>query len=384
MKKHFIFPLLLSFIALKMKSQTDAESRIKNLEIIVQSLQNKQRSFDKRNYSITRENLIIAVELSEQLSSVYKYVEGDVKTADIYNKLNRLNNPTSDILGFKFSDIIISKANDIFKTPEFRDVPEKKKSKFLSVLEKITNNPISSVIQSVFPITGTVRSVITAAASFFSEPSVELNVVKSGGKVTDIGVKDVKGDNGLDNKFIEAYVQSLQPYLSFYESLEYSNLQFELATEELLKRYKNLPYFIKSLEEELNNKLDFANNKIAIGQKTSEIDRLSEFSQSSATDFDFTRFTSKENIIEANNIAKQIGMAGVELENFYSEFTKIVNDKFNSDKATLEEARKLKGAVFSKIDTLKKSIEEAQKSGIVNKYQNSIDKIIVLRNKIIY
>ncbi len=385
MKRLLQLTTLISLLSLTSKGQETIEEKVSRLETEFKVVKDRQRIVDKLDYNTIRTNLTTAVELHDQINEVYGFIKGDVATADVYNKLASVNSPASDILGFKFSNIIVSKASEVFNSKEFKDIPEKKKNKFLTIVDKIINNPIASVVQSTFPITGTVRSVITAAATFFSEPDVELDVKRSSGKVTSVNVKDIKGDTGLDNKFIEKYLGTLQPYITFYEKLEYSNLQYDVATKELLKNYKNLPDLIKGFETDMNTKLGFNGNiNMTLVQKTGEIDKLSEFNQSGVKDFNYTNFISDQKILDANNIAKQVGMMAIELENFYSEFVKIVNDKFDADKEILEEAKNLEGAKPDKVQEVIKSIDNLQKSGTVEKYQKNILKIITLRNKITY
>jgi len=382
-----ILLLLILIVTLKVNGQDDLSAKIKQLDSELKIVKERQRTIDKAEYTTLRINLVTAVELHEQINQVFGYVIGDVNTADVYNKLASVNNPTSDILGFKFSNILLNKANEIFNSKDYKDIPEKKKTKFLIILDKIINNPIISAIQSTFPITGMVRSVITAASTFFSEPNIDLEIRRSSGKVTDVSVKEPKVDTGLDNKFIEKYLGTLQPYISFYEKLEYANIQYDVANKELIKNHKNLPDRIKGFEIDMNNKLDFGNlinGNMTLVQKISEIDNRSEFNQSGGGDFNYAKFISDPKIIEANNISKQVGMMAIELENFYSEFVKIVNDKFNADKEILEDAKKLDGAKLDKVEEVIRSINTLQSSGAVDRYQKNIAKIITLRNKIIY
>lgn len=383
MKRLIFTPVLICLLNLNVDGQPEIVKRVSQLEAELHNMKKHQRDIDSLDYATIRTNLKTAVELSFQTNEVYNSINAEVETASINNLLASVNNPTSDILGFTFSNIIMSKAKEILNSDEFKAIPEKKKTTFFTIMDKIINNPIVSAISSSFPITGTVRSVITAASTFFSQPNIDLDVKKSSGKVTDVAVKDIKGDNGLDNRFIEKYLATLQPYVTFYEKLEYSNLQYDVSTKALLKNYKNLPKQLKGYESEMDTRLG-SNIDSTLNQKIAQIDMLSRYYQSSQPDFKYMQFLLDQRIIEANNISKQIGMMTIQLENFYNEFVLISNDKLNADREILEDAKKLEGAKPDKIEVVRARLAEFQRSGNVDRYKTNVNQIIILRNKITY
>lgn len=374
----------LTYFGLSGQDTLGLSRRLSTLEVEFKTIQNQLKDDNRLHYQSIRTNLITALELQNQIETVYTYIKGDVETADIYNKLARVNSPVSDILGFKFSTIILNKTKEVFNSKEFSQMPPKKKSKFLEVINKIVNNPIASAIQSTFPFTGTIRSVVTAAATFFSEPTVELNLSKERGELKAVNVKEVKGDTGLSNEFIEKYLSSLSPYIVFYEKLEYSNLQYEISNANLLKTHQNLPVLIKSFKKELHSKLGLTEDMI-LAQKLTVIDNLLEYNLSGGSDFIYRLSSEKKSkIFEANNIAKQIGMTAIELENFYSEFVSNVQEKLNSDKNILNDAKKLEGAKEESISALQRSIQDYLTSGAISKYSERMSNIKNLKNRITY
>jgi hypothetical protein len=382
MKRLIVLFLTISWIN-GVFAQASLESRLDSLEQEIGRLIKKQLIQEKQHYDIVRENLVTGVELIDKLNTLYSYIIADIETQGLHVKMAMVNNPTSDLLGFKFSDILREKAIELFNSPAFKGLSASKRGKFFRVLDKITSSELYSTVQSVFPITGTVRSVITAAASLFSDPDLNVKLQKEGSKIIGATLDTLTSDNNLGKQFLNTYVSELTPYLLFYESLEYNNLQFNVALSELVKRYKNLPETARNLKKQFFIKLGLDSIKSS-SINISSINQASGYNKSTHPSFDFTEFTMKQNVVEANNITKQMCLVSIDLESLYTEFVKIVRDKLNSDRASLEGARKLKGAKHTNIDAVRNDIIQYQKSPSIDKYQDAINSVSDLRSRIIY
>ena len=343
-------------------------------------LTNKQSmELFKREYDEMYNNISSALEVSDLISEVYESIDADITQALIYNKLAELNSPTSEALGFKFTDIILQQAVAIFDVPE---QPQKQKGKFLKVVEKITGNPIVSAVSKEIPFVGLVRSVVTAASALFTKPDVSVEIKKTGKKV------DVKTINPeeleFESKEIQAFVDQMQPYISFYEKLQQSNITFEIKVLDLQSRYNNLPELIEEYEHNLHTELGIIKG-LPFVQKMNTLNSQFEYTNHSQDDFDFFKIIMKKNLINANNTAKQLVSIVFQLECFYAEYAKIVADNFSTNIDLLEnEARQLPEAKAEKIDHLISFLKSNVDKVIENKFERNIKNIQSLRTEVTF
>ncbi len=380
-------------------TQVDYSEQIKLLEEKVALLSDLQSRFDdlaaqnrkahKSTYNGLYLNVKRAVELQDEIGNIYVKIDKLIKKDKIDNTINRVNNPTSDALGFTFSDVILNSANTVFEKKEFKHIPEAKKSKFTSIVEKIVNNPIVNSVASSFPLTGTIRSVITAASTFFYEPEINLKKDIKKGKLMDV-VASINADSGFSSAFIEEYVNNLLPYLNFYETLEKANLDYDFAISDLKRRNKNLGDLIVNTDSLITDALNLPNGT-SLSSKLDRVGSAFKYSESSSEDFDFLSIIERIDIQEANNVSKQIGFLALNLSNFYSEYIEIQKAKYDKYIEALQEAKEKlpckeedKDKVTASINSVINEINALMKDDALNIFKKELDNIKNIREELIY
>lgn len=346
----------------------------------IDKIDSERKQLYKKEYDEMYLNIISAVEVSDKLSSVYNDIDTDIAQASIYNTIARVNSPTSDALGFEFTDIIVSQAKQIFDTP---NQPPEKKKKFFKIIDKITNSPIVSDISKSSPFVGMVRSVVTAASALFTKPNVDIEVKKrSSGNVREVIVRH-SDEQEFKTEELKLFVSKMQPYISFYEKLEYSNLEFEVNINTLLEEYRNLPSLIAEFEDKLLADLGLIKG-LPLVQKVEKVNEIFNYRASSgSSDFDYFVYINNPSIIDADNRAKQLVSIVFQLERLYAEYASIVETNYRNNIQLIdEEARNLPGADKNKIDLLISQLTSLTDKVVQKKFKRDIESIQELRRKI--
>lgn len=186
------------------------------------------RSRDSIAYSSARNNIFEAFTIITQLTTDYTVTSDKIAVTGLFAKLMQANNPTSDILGFRFSETI-TKASEKHFLIELKTEPEK--VRFIQVVDKIVNNPVVSSLINSNPITA-VTSALVSMASGFSTTSVE--VKKEGNKLKDVSSSTT---DAFSQKSIEEFRAELQPYINFYDALNMSSEKYISGIADLNQRY---------------------------------------------------------------------------------------------------------------------------------------------------
>ncbi len=262
-------PLLISYllllITLCMQSQpggadlqkqvAELRARIKTLEKEKDILKSEERSRDSASYCALRSEIFEAYTNLPRIDFDFKSTTERIAVTGLFAKLMQANNPTSDILGFRFTEIIFSAAEKHFKEA-LKD--EKDKKRFSEVIAKIIDNPVVSVLAKTNPITSVVSSIISIIAGFTTS-RVELG--KEGGRLKEVSVdqKDV-----FDNRSIAAFRSELQVYIDFYDALILTSAEYLEGLEDLDGKYAYLILSVKDYKTELYTELDVKENNVLI------------------------------------------------------------------------------------------------------------------------
>lgn len=250
-------------ISLSMVSQTgsadlqkqldELRSKVKTLEKENQELKSESRSNDSVAYSLLRSEIFEAFTNVSQLDFNFKNTADKIAVTGLFTKLMQANNPTSDILGFRFTEIIFSSSEKHFKNL-LKD--EKDKKRFSQVVSKIIDNPVVSSLVNTNPVTSVVSSIISVVAGFTTSRA---EVEKEGGRIKNVTVEQ---QDAFENKGISAFRNELQVYIDFYDALIIASKEYLEGLNQLDRKYAYLVKSVTDYKAELYNELDFNESKL--------------------------------------------------------------------------------------------------------------------------
>jgi hypothetical protein len=240
MKPSIIYPILLLLAQLAAGQQSaadlqkqvdDLRARFKALEKENVVLKNASRINDSIKYCRFRKDIFNAVSNLQQLDFDFQSTTDKIAVTGLFTKLMQANNPTSDVLGFRFSHVILSSVEKHF-SDLLDDSTEKKR--FTQIVSKIVENPVISSLANTNPVTSVVASIINVVAGFATS-KVELE--KKGGKVTSASVNHA---DVFENKTIKAFLADLQVYIDFYDGLNQVSDGYITGLSGLSEKYRSL------------------------------------------------------------------------------------------------------------------------------------------------
>jgi hypothetical protein len=240
--------------ATDMQKQLDElRSRIKTLEKENDELKTESRSNDSVAYCLLRSEIFEAFTNVSQLDLNFKNTADKIAVTGLFTKLMQANNPTSDILGFRFTEIIISSSEKHFKNI-LKD--EKDKKRFSQVVSKIIDNPVVSSLVSTNPVSSVVASIISVVAGFTTSRA---EVEKEGGRIKNVTVDQ---QDAFENKAIAAFRDDLQIYIDFYDALIIASKEYLECLNQLDRKYAYLVKSVTDYKAELYTELGFNESKL--------------------------------------------------------------------------------------------------------------------------
>jgi hypothetical protein len=231
----------------------ELRSRIKTLEKEKEELESENRSNDSVTYCILRSEIFKAFTNVTQLDFDFKNTAEKIAVTGLFTKLMQANNPTSEILGFRFTEIIFSASEKHF-TQALKN--ERDKKRFSQVVSKIIDNPVVSSLANTNPVTSVVAAVISIAAGFTTSRA---EVEKEGGRIKDVTVEQ---QDAFENRGISAFRNELKVYIDFYDALIIASNMYLEGLEELNGKYAYLILSVVDYKTELYLELGFKESNL--------------------------------------------------------------------------------------------------------------------------
>ncbi|KAA3622141.1 MAG: hypothetical protein DWQ02_26545 [Bacteroidetes bacterium] len=278
--KYFFFSILISiFFISQGVAQTELESlnerlneiesKIKELEelekefakleklsVLLKNQEEKLNSLDKSNKSLRqeiirkdsiefekiKESILLALEGGDVLENEFKNIKDKLTLHPILVRLNKVNNPTSDALGFKFTDVIIDLSDEVF-TNTLKG--ESLRRRWQDVVKKLVNNDVVKSVLGSNPITGLVSNVISTASTF-------LKSKVNNGKVTKI-------QEAFSESKIQEFVDKMDDFILFYDSLNSIGDEYLVSMNLIKQKNTDLDSLAKDFHLELLSILNIKN-----------------------------------------------------------------------------------------------------------------------------
>lgn len=221
--------------------------RIEKVEQENMHLSREIRAKDSISYCTLRGEVFNAYAGAPRLSFDFRNTTDKIALTGLFTKLMQANNPSSDILGFRFNDIILAACQKhlIGQMHE-----EKEKKRFGQVIAKIVSNPVVSSLANTNPITSVVAAIVSTVAGF-STPV--LTREKEGGKSRETVVENV---DVFQNENITEFREELQVYIGFYDALIIASDNYLTGIANLNNKYNGLMLSVKAYQANLYRLVD--------------------------------------------------------------------------------------------------------------------------------
>ena len=237
--KKIVQILLISLLAIQsifsQPSQADLQRQLDELKFRIKTLESENETIktaaisrDSADYCSMRSEIFTAFSNLPQLDFDFKSTTDKISVTSIFTKLMQACNPTSDILGFRFADIIFTSAERNF-LPALKD--ERDRRRFSHIMCKIIDNPIVSSLANSNPITSVVAAIISTIAGFTTS---QVDVEKDGGRIKDVSLEQ---KDAFDNHCIMAFREELQVYIDFYDAMLKVSKNYQDGLTELEEKY---------------------------------------------------------------------------------------------------------------------------------------------------
>jgi hypothetical protein len=321
------------------------QKQLNELSILCKNIQQENillkaqiRYNDSITYAGIRNTVFAAFTIISQLNSDYIVTSDKIAVTGLFTKLMQANNPTSDILGFRFSETII-KASEKHLKNELKSDSEK--TRFSQIVAKIVNNPVISSLTTFNPITAVTSAIISSVAGF---STTSVDAVKDGNKVRDITYITT---DAFSQQNIEAFRSELQPYINFYDALNVASIRYISGIDNLNLRYTFLIGQVGLYKNELYT---------AIGcDDKSTLYQLSKMlPDPSSKDIEYKNFISDKSIRQCDEIAQKIPALNQTVQDYKREHELLLKSLLNDYIKALLSARNFNSENIdkSKIDTL--------------------------------
>jgi hypothetical protein len=325
------------------KQLDDLKARIKNLEKENNALKALNKSSDSTVYCAIRAEVFEAFANISRLDFDFNSTADRIAVTGLFTKLIQASNPASDILGFRFTDIIFSAVEKHFMEL-LKDDHDKKR--FSQVIGKLVNNPIVSSLASTNPVTSVVTAIISAIAGF-STSSIELE--KDGGKIKDVSVAQ---QDAFDNRSINAFRDELQGYIDFYDAMIITSSDYMKELDNLNDKYAYLIQSVKEYKTEIYNELEVNESNMLL--KLSNL-----LPDPELQDVDYTRLIQDERIRRGLAMAEKYPALHRAVREFKTEYNTLLFNFLSEFILILETAKNFpdKDIDKNKTENLIKDIE---------------------------
>lgn len=322
--------------AIDMQKQLDElRSRIRSLEKENGSLKSVSRLKDSVSYCLMRSEIFEAFTNVSQLDFNFKNTADKIAVIGLFTKLMQANNPTSDILGFRFTEIIFSSSEKHFKNI-LKD--EKDKKRFAQVVSKIIDNPVVSTLAGTNPLTSVVASIISMVAGFTTSRA---EVEKEGGRIKNVTVDQ---QDAFENRGIAAFRNELQVYIDFYDALIIASKEYLEGLNQLDRKYSYLIQSVTDYKYELYNGLDFNESKMLM-----QLAKL--LPDASAKGFNFSEIIHDPKIQKSQQLARKYPILKQAVISFKKEYNTLLFNFLSEYIKILKTAKDFPGSDIDKTKT---------------------------------
>jgi hypothetical protein len=219
----------------------ELKSRVRNLERENQDLIKENRSLDSLKYSRARFQILDAASNLPALELDYRHINEKIALTGLFTKLMEANNPTSDILGFRFTEVIFQAAEKHFRN-SLRDYRDRRR--FSQLISNILENPVVASLANTNPVTSVVSAIVSSIVGF---TTTSASLEKEGQRVRGVTVEQ---NHAFNTRMIADFREEVKVYIDFYDQLILASEKYLAGLENLDRKYAYLMQKISDYESE--------------------------------------------------------------------------------------------------------------------------------------
>jgi len=336
--KKILSLLTIGLISIQTFGQT-TEDKLKEISEQFQILKQQISSEDSLQFIKTKYTILNSIQNGPKLEFDFNRVKEKIQLSAIFTKIGKANNPTDDILGVSFVDVV-SKAAE---THLLNSLPSADRPRFSEIVDKIIKNPIIGSLLNSNPVTSVVASITNSAVNYFNS--------KISGTKFDNAAIETK--NLFDQNKLENFNLELAPYISFYDKMLLNSDKYVFGLEQLDKKYS----FLNSSVENYNNRLY---TTLGILQNTgiplsSQVEKIFSVTKDNYGFYEYKKVLNKDNITISRQIAEEYLILNSQVLSFKNDYHELLKSYLFETVRLLNEAKSMKlsqGFNKTKIDGL--------------------------------
>ena len=320
-------------------------------------LKSRVKAQDSLSYARIRMEIFEAFNTAPKINFDFLNTTDKIAVTGLFTKLLQANNPTSDILGFRFNETIMKASEKYFKS-ELKSEPEK--IRFGQVVAKLVNNPVISTLANTNPITAVTAAIISTVAGF---STTSIDVIKEGNRVKDVSSTT---SDAFSQKNIEAFRTELQPYINFYDALNIASVRYLSGLENINQRYTYLKGSVDAYKQQLYSSL-------SINDTNTLVHLANILPDPAGRNIEYSKLLIDSRIQNSAGIARKLPSIQLLVKNFRQEYDQTLLTFLREYISALQSATKLPAANIDqiKIDGLISDIDFFIKGDI---FKDAIEK----------
>lgn len=322
------------------KQVMELRSRVRCLEEDNREIRAAQRSADSLTYCAIRLEIFEAVSGISKLDFDFTSTSEKIAVTGLFTRLMQANNPASDILGFRFTELVFASVDKHFGNG-LRNETDRRR--FGQVVQKIVANPVVSSIAGINPVSSVVTSIITAIVGF---TTARVHLDKDGGRIRDVAVEQ---HDPFELESIAAFRNDMQVYIQFYDELISLSDRYLSGLDHLDRKYA---FLMESVNEYRTQITGLAGSNLV--QITSALPNPEQH------ELDFHRLVGEENIGKMLVVARKYPVVKQSVNDFKREYSALLFNYLETYAASLEKAAGFPDAAIekSKISALIREIND--------------------------
>ncbi len=194
-----------------------------------QALKDRATNAEKNEANHLIDAILKVIHHGDRLESDFTNLLDQMESDELLIDLGEANNPSSDILGFKFTSIIFKSAIKHF----IDQSPMEDKARFKDVILNVVQSPLVEVLMTTNPISWLVSKVVDKVADLTES-------IK--GKH---GVRILTTKKAIAQNQIDAFTQEMEAYFPFYEALLDASEEYEIRVGDLREDNARLDALLK-------------------------------------------------------------------------------------------------------------------------------------------
>ncbi len=269
--------------------------------------------YDK-TYSSLRQAIINTDDVQDSIQSTYE----KLGLTNLFRNLMDINNPYSDELGFKFSQIIESKVNEILIQGLEGESNADKKDRFLRIVKKVINNPITDIVLNSNPIGVVVGNIVNVASNFIDSKLEGIERTGLGGAIKKIAITT---NDEISNDKIKLFKNSIKKYSELYSNMLLTSRKLETRSYVIATTFESTYLGAKSLKNKYFGVLGINEGDIFNG-----LDSLFDKVNSPKDDFDYQHILDKQEVKDGMLFITNLPNLKAEANKYSNEFAKMLKE----------------------------------------------------------